>query len=608
MAKPFKQHQKWTFVPAIVAGVVLSFAALTLNEAEAVPAHGVAMHGEPLYPADFTHYAYTNPQAPKGGTLRLGTTGTFDSLNPFIVKGRPGQGMRGLVFESLMDRSQDEAFTLYGLIAQSVDMPADRSRVTFKLNPAAQFSDGTPVTVEDVIFTWETLKEKGKPFHRSYYSKVVKIERPEPNAITFIFNDEGDREIPLIMGLMPILPKHIFKDGVFESASLDAPIGSGPYRVKKAEAGAQIIYERREDYWGKDLAVNAGRHNVDQLIYDYYLDSNAAFEAFKKGLYDMRAESDPTRWATGYDFPAVKEGRIRKQSFVKKVPSGMKAMVFNTRRPQFQNKQVREALSHLFDFEWVNKNLYYNAYTRTQSFYDGSVLGSHNKPANEYETALLAKFPGAVSPEIMAKGYQAPKTKGDGRNRAGRRAATKLLSKAGYEVVDGRMVHTTTQTPLAFEILVVSSDEERLALNFKNMLEKTGINITIRNVDSSQYQQRRQTFDFDMVFNFWYASLSPGNEQLHRWGSAAANQEGSFNYAGTQSPAVDAMMHAMLAARTSDEFVHSVRALDRVLLSGAYVIPLFYQPDQWVAVWDKVKTPDTTSVYGYKTDTWWIEE
>lgn len=608
MAKPFKQHQKWTFVPAIVAGVVLSFAALTLNEAEAAPAHGVAMHGEPLYPADFTHYAYTNPQAPKGGTLRLGTTGTFDSLNPFIVKGRPGQGMRGLVFESLMDRSQDEAFTLYGLIAQSVDMPADRSRVTFKLNPAAQFSDGTPVTVEDVIFTWETLKEKGKPFHRSYYSKVMKIERPEPNAITFIFNDEGDREIPLIMGLMPILPKHIFKDGVFESASLDAPIGSGPYRVKKAEAGAQIIYERREDYWGKDLAVNAGRHNVDQLIYDYYLDSNAAFEAFKKGLYDMRAESDPTRWATGYDFPAVKEGRIRKQSFVKKVPSGMKAMVFNTRRPQFENKQVREALSHLFDFEWVNKNLYYNAYTRTQSFYDGSVLGSHNKPANEYETALLEKFPGAVSPEIMAKGYQAPKTKGDGRNRAGRRAATKLLSKAGYEVVDGRMVHTTTQTPLAFEILVVSSDEERLALNFKNMLEKTGINITIRNVDSSQYQQRRQTFDFDMVFNFWYASLSPGNEQLHRWGSAAANQEGSFNYAGTQSPAVDAMMHAMLAARTSDEFVHSVRALDRVLLSGAYVIPLFYQPDQWVAVWDKVKTPDTTSVYGYKTDTWWIEE
>lgn len=608
MAKPFKQHQKWTFVPAAMAGVVLSFAAFALNKVEAAPAHGVAMHGEPLYPADFTHYAYTNPQAPKGGTLRLGTTGTFDSLNPFIVKGRPGQGMRGLVFESLMDRSQDEAFTLYGLIAQSVDMPEDRSRVTFKLNPAAKFSDGTPVTVEDVIFTWETLKEKGKPFHRSYYSKVVKIERPEANAITFIFNEEGDREIPLIMGLMPILPKHIFKDGVFENASLEAPIGSGPYRVKKAEAGAQIIYERREDYWGKDLAVNVGRHNVDELIYDYYLDSNAAFEAFKKGLYDMRAESDPTRWATGYDFPAVKEGRIRKQSFVKQVPSGMKAMVFNTRRPQFKDKQVREALSHLFDFEWVNKNLYYNAYTRTQSFYDGSVLGSHNKPANEYETALLAKFPGAVSPQIMAKGYQASKTKGDGRNRAGRRAATKLLAKAGYEVVDGRMVHTATQTPLTFEILVVSSDEERLALNFKNMLEKTGISVTIRNVDSSQYQQRRQTFDFDMVFNFWYASLSPGNEQLHRWGSAAANQEGSFNYAGTQSPAVDAMMNAMLAARTNDEFVHSVRALDRVLLSGAYVIPLFYQPDQWVAVWDKVKAPETTSVYGYKTDTWWIEE
>ena len=608
MATIFKLRPTRSFFPAIFASAVLSFTAVGVDKAHAAPAHGVAMYGTPQYPADFTHYSYTNPDAPKGGALRLGTTGTFDSLNPFIVKGRPGQGMRGLVFESLMDRSQDEAFTLYGLLAQSIDMPEDRSRVTFSLNPTAKFSDGTPVTVDDVIFTWETLKEKGKPFHRSYYSKVVKIERPDAQSITFIFNDEGDREIPLIMGLMPILPKHIFKDGVFEKANLDAPIGSGPYRIKKAEAGLQIVYERRDDYWGKDLPVNVGRHNVDKLVYDYYLDSNAAFEAFKKGLYDMRGENDPTRWATGYDFPAVKEGRIRKQSFVKKVPSGMKAMVFNTRRTRFEDKRVREALSHLFDFEWVNKNLYYNAYKRTQSFYDGSVLGSHNKAASDYETALLAKFPGAVSAEIMAKGYQAPKTKGDGRNRTGRRIATKLLAQAGYEVIEGQMTHVATQTPLTFEILVVSTDEERLALNFKNALKKTGINVNIRNVDSSQYQQRRQTFDFDMVFNFWYASLSPGNEQLHRWGSAAADQEGSFNYAGTKDPAVDAMMHAMLGARTSEEFVHSVRALDRVLLSGAYVIPLYYQPDQWVALWDKVKTPAVTSVYGYKTDTWWIEE
>lgn len=608
MARTFKLHQIRLTLSTILVGAVLSFATLGTQNLYAAPAHGVAMHGTPLYPADFTHYAYTNPQAPKGGTLRLGTTGSFDSLNPFIVKGTPGLGMRGMVFESLMDRSQDEAFTLYGLLAQSMDMPEDRSWVTFRLNPAAKFSDGTPVTVDDVIFTWETLKEKGKPFHRSYYSKVIKIERPDPQSITFVFNDEGDREIPLIMGLMPILPKHIFKDGVFEKATLEAPIGSGPYRIKKAEAGAQIVYQRRADYWGKDLPVNAGRHNVDELIYDYYLDSNAAFEAFKKGLYDMRGEGDPTRWATGYNFPAVKEGRIRKQSFVKKVPSGMKGMVFNTRRPLFQDKRVREALSQLFDFEWVNKNLYYSAYTRTQSFYDGSVLSSHNNAATDYETALLADFPNAVSKDILAKGYQAPKTKGDGRNRQGRRVATKLLAEAGYKVVEGRMVHVASNTPLAFEILVVSTDEERLALNFKNTLEKTGISASIRNVDSSQYQQRRQTFDFDMVFNFWYASLSPGNEQLHRWGSAAADQQGSFNYAGTKDPAIDAMMHAMLAARTSEEFVHSVRALDRVLLSGSYVIPLFYQPDQWVALWDKVKTPEITSVYGYKTDTWWIEE
>lgn len=575
--------------------------------AAAEPRHGIAMHGETAYPPGFAHFSYVNPKAPKGGAVRFAAVGSFDSLNPLIVKGTPAVGIREHVFESLMARSYDEPFSLYGLLAETVEVPDDRSWVAFRLRSGARFSDGRRVTVDDVIFSMETLRDKGRPNHNYYYSKVAKIERPDERTVKFVFGPDGDREMPLIMGLMPILPKHHYANVDFDKTTLEPPVGSGPYTVADADPGARIVYRRNPDYWGRYLAVNAGRNNFDTLTYDYYRDANASFEAFKAGLYDVRPEDDPTRWSVAYDFPAMKDGRVRKAAFDKGTPSGMRALVFNTRRDLFADRRVRHALGLLLDFEWVNQHLYYGAYVRTQSFFDGSELSSHGRPADAREQALLAPFPDAVSPDIMAEGWVAPKGDASGRNRANRRKAVEFMAEAGWEVRHGAMVHARTEAPFTFEILAASPSDERLALNYARALGTVGIVAKVRTVDSSQYQQRRQTYDFDMIFNFWFASLSPGNEQSFYWGSAAADTDGTRNYMGAKNPAVDAMIAALLEARTREEFVAAVRALDRVLLSGHYVVPLFHQPDQWVAAWSRVRWPARTSLYGYRADTWWIE-
>ncbi len=593
---------------AIAWGAVFAPAS---SRAEPDPA--IAMHGEPLYPANFDHFRYANPRAPKGGTIRFGAVGTFDSLNPFIVRGTAAVGLREHVFESLMERGYDEAFSLYGLLAETIETPTDRSWVAYRLRPEARFSDGTPVTVDDVIYSLETLRDKGRPNYKTYYSKVAKIERPDPRTVKFIFaRDEGaqeaDREMPLILGLMPIFPRHVYEKRRFDRSSLDAAVGSGPYLVDQMKPGARIVYRRNPDYWGRDLAVNRGRNNADRLVYDYYRDTNSSFEAFKAGLYDARPEADPGRWTQEYDFPAVKDGRVRQVSFATSMPSGMRALVFNTRRPIFADRRVRVALTHLFDFEWIDKTLYHGVYRRTQSYFDNSELSSHGRAASERERTLLAPFPDAVTADIMSRGYEAPRSNGAGQNRFNRLEAMFLLRKAGYAVRDGKVVNATSGTPLAFEILVATPADERLALVFANTMRRVGIDVAVRNVDASQYQSRLAAFDYDMIFYEWSQSLSPGNEQSFYWGSASADENGTRNYMGVRDKAVDATIGALLAARTHGDFVAAARALDRVLLSGNYVIPLFYSPTQWVALWRKVKHLQRQSLYGYRSDTWWVEE
>lgn len=564
------------------------------------------MHGAPQHSSNFTSFSYVNPKAPKGGTVTFASLGSFDSANPFIVKGAAVAGLRDYVFESLMARAFDEPFSLYGLIAETVETPEDRSWVSFTLRQEARFSDGKPVTVDDVLFSHTLLRDHGRPNHRTYYSKVTKAEKTGPRTVKFTFGEPSDREIPLIMGLMPVLPKHHYAPESFEQTSLQPPLGSGPYRVAKIEPGKRIIYERNPNYWGRDLAVNVGRFNFDEIRYDYYRDDDPMFQAFQKGLFQLWPESDSGRWARGYDFPAHNDGRVVREELPISVPSGMSALVFNTRRSLFSDRRVRQALTLMLDFEWLNRNYYHGLYTRTQSFFDRSGLSSHGKPADARERELLASFPDAVQPQILEGTYKLPMTDGSGRNRASRRSALTLLKGAGFVLKDGKLANAKTGEPFAFEILAVSGGQQRLMLKFADALKSVGIDAHLRIVDSAQYQRRRQTFDFDMIQNFWYASLSPGNEQLFRWSSAAADADGSFNYAGVKNPAVDAMIAAMLAARSREDFVSAVRALDRVLLSGNYVIPLFHAQKQWIARWKMLARPEKTSLYGYRTDTWWI--
>ncbi|MEX2249508.1 MAG: extracellular solute-binding protein [Parvibaculum sp.] len=597
--------------PRLPFGLTLLVVLPLLTSIFATPAeadHAIAMHGEPLYPEDFTHFAYANPAAPKGGSITYGATGSFDSLNPFIVRGTSAIGLREHVFESLLARGYDEAFTLYALLAEKVEMPDDRSWISFTLNPAARFSDGEPVTVDDVIYSLKALRDKGRPNYKTYYSKVERIERPDPRTVKFVFAADGDREIPLILGLMPIIPKHVYEKRSFEQSGFDMPIGSGPYTVGNFTPGARIVYRRNHDYWGASLPVNAGHNNIDRITYEYFRDANASFEAFKAGIYHARPEDDPGRWTNGYDFPALRQGQVRKETFRNRMPSGMRALVFNTRKPTLKDRNVRLALIRLFNFDWVNRNLYHGLYVRTQSFFDNSEIGSHGHPASARERQLLAPFPGVVSAEIMEKGWHAPAGDPTGQDRRNRRAAIGLLKEAGYELRAGTMTEVATGRPLKLEILVATPDDERLALTYASMTRRIGIDISVRNVDPSQYQERRSNYDFELMFNGWFSSLSPGNEQSFYWGSAAADAPGTRNYMGAKEPAIDAMIAEMLEARTHEDFVAAVRAMDRVLLSGAYMIPLFHQPDQWLALWNKVKVPEKASLYGYRSSAWWIEE
>jgi peptide/nickel transport system substrate-binding protein len=574
------------------------------------PAHptesyAIAMHGAPTLSGDFDHMPYANPRAPKGGRLVWGALGTFDSLNPLIVRGLAVQQIRGFVVESLMARGNDEAFTLYGLLARSVDTDDARSYVTFHLDPRARFSDGRPVTAEDVLFSWALLRDKGRPNHRQYYAKVAKADSPDPLTVRFDLAGANDRELPLILGLMPVLPKHAVDPATFEETTMTGPIGSGPYRVGAVKPGSSVTLVRNPDYWGRDLPVNRGLYNFDEIRLDFYREANGQFEAFKRGLYDFRVETEPLRWHDGYDFPAARTGEVIRDAIKTGMPQPSEFLVFNTRRPVFADIRVRQALTLLFDFEWINRNYFFGLYARAGGFFAGSELSAYGRAADARERELLTQAGAHIPADILDGHYRLPISDGSGRDRAALRGALTLLSEAGYDLDGTVLRQRTTKAPLSFEILVTTRDQERIALAYSRDLRRAGIEATVRAVDPVQFDQRRLGYEFDMIQNRWDQSLSPGNEQSFYWGSQAADIPGTRNYMGAKDPAIDTLIAALLEARERPAFVSAVRALDRTLMSGFYAIPLFNVAEQWIARWNRIERPTTTALTGYLPETWW---
>lgn len=591
---------------AVLIGALFTVAGFGRGNAQAAPAqHAIAMQGEPAWPATFGSPTYANAHAPKGGQLTQGVLGTFDSLNPFIVKGLPAANVRSYVVESLLARGYDEPFTLYGLLADSIETDEARSYVTFTIHPAAHFADGKKVTAEDVVFSFGLLRDKGRPLFGIYYSKVAKAEAIDPRTVRFDLTGADDRELPLILGLMPVLAKHAIDLARFEDTTFEPLTGSGPYRFTAVRPGETVTFTRDPNYWGRDLPINRGLWNFDTIKFDYYRDGNTHFEAFKKGLYDVRVENDPNRWQTAYDFPALRDGNVVKEELPYGLPKGMQGLVFNTRRPIFADARIREAVLELFDFEWINHNYFFDLYARTASYFDGCELSAHGEPASAREKELLAPFPGVVRDDIMQGKWAPPVTDGSGRNRATLRRAFDLFAQAGYALNGTQLAHRASGKPFTFEILCTTREQERLALVFVRSLKRAGIDAQVRSIDATQFERRRINFDFDMMEYRWEQSLSPGNEQLFYWGSAAADQPGSRNYMGVKSKAADAMIAMMLKATSRADFVAATRALDRVLLSGFYVVPLYFPPKQWVARWTRIEHPLKTSLFGYLPETWW---
>lgn len=568
---------------------------------------GLALHGAPQWPQGMPHYPYANPAAPKGGRIVIGQSGTFDSLNPYASRGAVPDFFAGYLYQTLMHRSLDEPFTLYGLVADGVHLSPDRRVLTFRLHPDARFSDGAPLTAEDVAFTFGLLKEKGRPLQRGAYRRVKTVEVLSPRLIRYTLEDARDLELPMLLAIMPVLARHATQAEGFELPTLRPPLGSGPYVLAELQPGQSFTLRRNPNAWSRDLPTTRGFHNLDEIRVDFYRDANALFEAFKVGLVDYRLESDAGRWQEGYDFPAMREGRTMREALTFRAPRGMSGFVFNTRRPLFQQEAVRRGLAEMFDFEWINRNFFQGLYRRMASYFDASDLASTGRPASEAERALLAAAGAAILPEIMEGTWQPPSTDGSGRDRAQLQRALAHLRGAGYQIVDGQLRQGREGEVLAFDIMVLSREQERVALAFSDALKPIGVNARVRLVDSSEYWRRLRVFDYDMVIWSFPVSASPGNEQSNRWSSGAADRPSSLNLAGVRSAAIDRLIEALLAARTREAFVDAVRALDRALLSGTYVIPLYFTPERWIARSATLKRPDTLPVYDFTIDTWWRE-
>ena len=567
--------------------------------------YGVSLFGELKYGPDFKNFDYVNPNAPKGGTMKLSALGTYDTFNPYVVKGVEAAGISG-IFDTLMASSEDEPSSEYGLIADSVDIAPDKLSVLYTLRKEARFHDGSPITPEDVIWTFETLRSKGKPSYRSYYGDVTKVEKAGERGVHFTFKSAENRELPQIVGQMPVLSKAYWSGRDFAKTTLEPPLGSGPYKIDSFDAGRSVTYRRVPDYWAVDLPVRKGHNNVDVIRYDYYRDGTIALEAFKAGQYDVRFENQAKAWATGYDSPALREGLIKKEEIPNQLPRGMQGFGYNLRRPIFQDPKVRQALAYAFDFEWSNKNLFNGAYTRTRSYFDNSELAAKGVPQGE-ELKILDPYRGKIPDEVFTKEYDPPKYDGSGNIRDGLREALKLLKEAGWSFKNEKLVSDKTGQPFEFEFLLDNPQFERIVLPFAKNLERMGITARVRTVDNAQYEKRMETFDFDMAIVGFGQSLSPGNEQREYWGSKAAEEEGSHNYLGIKSPVLDELIEQLITAPTRDSLVAHTHALDRVLQWGFYVIPNYHIAATRVAYWDKFRRPEISPKYGIGLDGWWID-
>lgn len=586
-----------------------------IPSAFAKPEHAIAMHGTPKYGASDS-FDYVNIKAPIGGEIRGGVIGTFDSYNPFVIKGSAPAGLNMLtqqvVYESLMQRASDEPFTLYGRIAETVEVAPDRSWIQFNINPAAKWADGKPITSADVAFSHATLKEKGRPNLRLYYNKVKSVDIIGPSSIKFTFEklpdeDRYDPELPLLMGLMPILPKHILQGKDFEKLKLEDMVGSGPYKIANIDLGRQVTYERRPDYWGWILPKMKGLYNFQKVRFDYYRNATVAREAFKAGEYDFTEEGDPNLWQHDFNFKAVDDGRVKKLELAHKMPVGCKAFVFNTRRDFFADKNVREALTYAFDFDWANKTMYQGGYTRTRSFFDNTELASQGK-ASEVERSMMSPYIKNVATEVLDQEYQPPKSPDAKALRENLAKANQLLEKAGWVVKNGVRVNSTSGKPLEFEILLYLPTEEKIALAYARNLQRLGIKAKVRVVDASQYEKRRLEFDYDMIINTWFSTLSPGREQTFYWGAKFADEPGSRNYPGVKDPLVDHLCNLMATASDRQTLISAARALDRTLLWGHYVVPLFHNQKINLAYWDRIGHPEFRPDVGISPITWWSND
>jgi len=570
--------------------------------------HAIAMHGEPKYNKDFLSVEYVSNNAEKGGNIVRSSIGTYDTFNPFTLKGTSAAGI-GFLYESLTTGSSDEAFTEYGLLAETIEWPEDRSWVAFTLRDEAVWHDGKKISSDDVIWTFNTLMEKGHPFYKYYYGDISEVIKVSENKVKFIFSTNTNKELPLIVGQLPVLPKHYWDGKNFEETTLDIPVGSGPYKIKSFDAGRSITYELDVNYWGLKnnvVPIKVGKDNIGTIRYDYYKDRGVEREAFKSGEIDFFSENTSKEWATGYDISAVEEGLIKKDLISHENPQRMQAFAFNTRKDIFKDKRVRKALSYAFDFEWTNKNLFYGAYKRTDSFFENSELASNGLPSKE-ELAYLNPYIDLLPKEIFNTEYTNPKTDGSGFIRSELQEATKLIKDAGWKLSDGKLVNSKGE-PFEFEILLVSPAFERIVLPFIDNLEKLGINASLRTIDSSQYQKRIETFDFDMVVFTFSQSLSPGNEQRNFWGSDAADTNGSRNVIGVKNDVVDSLIEKLINAKDREDLITITRALDRVLLWNYYVIPQWHISAYRVLYWDMFDQPKKKPKYSLGFDTWWINQ
>jgi len=593
----------------MAGGAALWVAAPTILRAQStgdtIVSHGFATHGNLKYPADAKNLDYVNPAAPKGGSVRLAGRGSFDSLNPFILKGTPA-GAVSAIYETLMSQTADEAEGGYGLLAESIEYPKDRSWAAFRLRPQARWHDGKPVTADDVVFSFDILKSKGHPQWAAYWQDVLKAEKIDERIVKFTFADGINNELPGIIGQLNVLPKHWWATRDFEKTSLEIPLGSAAYRVESFEAGRYIALKRVEDYWGRDLWLNRGRGNFDTMRYDYYRDETVAFEAFKAGDVDYREEYTSRNWATAYDIPSVKSGAIQRATLKHASTLPMQGVGFNLRRDLFKDRKVREAFVHLVDFEWFNKTLGFGLLTRINSYFFNSELAATGLPSRE-ELAILEPLRGQVPDEVFSQEFKLPVTDGSGNNREGARRALALFKEAGWDVRNGKLANKAGQ-PFAFEMLLGEPRLERFALPFKQWCERVGVDVQLRTVDPAQYQKRMDDFDYDVTLVISRQSLSPGNEQREYWGSKAAAIKGSRNELGIADPAIDKLIELIVSAPDRDSLIMRTRALDRVLLWHHYLVPQYYSTDWWIAYWNKFGQPEKLAKYEPRgLDRWWVD-